>query len=99
MDVLNKNEAALFQAIDTTYNDPEIAANQEIRARLLAAAKDLQHGTPYQMVAIRLRQTISRYVLLNHLQAPAALNRLYMAIGSMGDRYQGEAVFFTQLFR
>lgn len=96
---MSKKTQQLFQASDVAYNDPEMAEHPEIRQQLLEAAKDLNRDTPYQMVALKLRRTISQYVLLNHLQAPAALSQLYTTIGATGDRYFGEATFFGQLFR
>ena len=96
---MSKKTQQLFQAIDIAYNDPEMAKHPEIRQQLLEAAKDLNRDVPYQMVALKLRRTISRYVLLNHLQSPAALSQLYTTIGATGDRYLGEATIFGQLFR
>ena len=96
---MNKKETQLFQAIDTAYNDPEMTTYPQIRRDLLMAAQALQNGTPYQIVAVKLKRTISRYVLLNHLQMPAAVHRLYMAIGPMGERYVGGVSVFGLFFR
>lgn len=49
----------------------------------------------YQMVAVKLKNSISRYVALHQLDAPDALNKLYMKIGPMDDRDWG----LTQIFR
>ncbi|RXT20869.1 bacteriocin immunity protein [Lacticaseibacillus chiayiensis] len=95
---MNKKESQLFQAIDTAYNDPEMATYPEIRCDLLLAAQNLQNGQPYQIVAVKLKRTITRYVLLNHLQMPAAVGRLFVAIGPMGERYDGEATVFSLFF-
>ncbi len=80
---MSKKTQQLFQAIHIAYNDPEMAKHPEIRQQLLEVAKDLNRDVPYQMVALKLRWTISRYVLLNHLQSPAALSQLYTTIGQL----------------
>ena len=92
---MKKQETQLFEAIDVAYADPEIAKQDDLRKLLFTSAQHLQNGDPYQMVAVKLKNSISRYVALHQLDAPDALNKLYMKIGPMDDRDWA----LTQIFR
>ena len=67
---MKKQETQLFEAIDVAYADPEIAKQDDLRKLLFTSAQHLQNGDPYQMVAVKLKNSISRYVALHQLDAP-----------------------------
>ncbi|VDG19872.1 bacteriocin immunity protein [Lactiplantibacillus mudanjiangensis] len=89
-----KNEKAerLFQQISAVYNDPEVAKEPELEAKLLACAQELAKEENYLLSATKAN-AIMVGAIRTHMQHPIkALNTLYTQTARTSEYYWGVAV-------
>jgi len=85
----NMTEKELFNEIIKTCANPEIERDIEIRSRLLRLSRQLENGTNYKLVCVRLSNYISFYLASHWLRAPQALLDLARTISDDADNYRG----------
>lgn len=83
------SEKELFELINKAYSDPEIERNRDIRTRLLKLARELDDGTNYKVVCVKLSNYISFYLASHWLRAPKALLQLSQSIEDKAEDYRG----------
>ncbi|APX71652.1 bacteriocin immunity protein [Companilactobacillus allii] len=83
------NEKKLFSEINRACANPEIERDIEIRSSLLKFARQLEDGTNYKLICVRLSNYISFYLASHWLRAPQALLDLGQDIKDDADEYRG----------
>lgn len=70
----------LLDLIDKTANDPEVKANSELFKSLITAYQELDSGKNLKGVAVKLDDTISKYLMTHEYKAPKAIIDLAKAL-------------------